>query len=888
MFFSDYTNSDFSFDAAQFGIGIALDFLGEPEASNAVVTFLGTSTKIPTVLQERTGGRENLAQRMKATGAGMLNALLEYLWENPVLTVNAGATQMQGAVKLASLGEIVVGLSKAQVYAKSMEILVRTKENKLIHTYTFTSCFKTAFSKHVRKKMCLSADGVHLNDLSDGIIEEVREDYSDWLNKYSANGAYQLRTGTPLAYCKHVFNSYYMISAVSNLYSILNMRGQNNEISDGQKTTALDLVGVTGEQRRKFDFVKVCTKINAASRLLFTHNSSVAFYDIYSCYFDSVHGQEAEARKALLSRMNGCTFKLERSSQGYAVGCASTITNKTAGRVSICSVMERVVTHGIRAEDVYKLYEEVLRKTDMLPVKDGARLFTTDSYSTRHRESNSQMFATLYEGYLALRELLVYLEGDGSSIVSSPGRVPPDIFRDASMLRRFHSLEEYIKYGKCVHDMYAEAKYREDSSGYELMSNDRVYDLLLQNQVVKSPLFERLQQVPLSYISEAISNVSVLDKTRQLCESANMLKWQLGQVIPPDSFSRDTLRRLSYGQSFSQLTQVGLKLCQMRGEEDSSMKYKVAFSFCNLLQHVMELEGKPVTDENDYYLLSEPDVKHEFAYILLKSKQTSDEGVATKLAQSYKVRVLAVHTVFELFTGEKQSSECDMDWADLRNMFCANELVQKYFISMNEYLKELSFNKENMFLVLAKAAANTSLLSLPSVAVSCDDFLSVYDNNCQQFLIYNRFNTEEVTKYNESRNTVLIRSFNRAQQLFPKRAEIFGYLLEQVKISVCGTKTASSHLDVGKEIMLERAVDGLLRSTALEACPQRVRQQLETFSFDKLGLLITGTVRLCVNECEYYHSSGYVIRINPVTSVCEYRVMSNNDISVISLQLYGG
>lgn len=896
MFLGDYTSDTLTLGAVQFASGIALDFLGETEASSAVIQFLGGKASSAESILTLTGDRRDFEKRLSEGSTNFVSSFIDFLWEQKVLVAVSKETRVSRVLGTCSLSDLVKHVSKKQLYAEAMRILMRHPADKLIHVFIHTNRFKEVFSITIRKNFAFSRDGVRRNDLSDSIINELLDDFADWVFMYSSSGAYSLDSGTPVAFLLHTFNNMYQYSYKANLFKILNTRGQNTEITEDQGTTALDMVGISDSVRTdSFDFVSVCTKINRASYLLFSHaGNTVAFYDIFSCYFDNVTLSKVEEKKKVLKMLQGCSFTVSGTVSEGVSGHEGAIANKKAGRVSICRLMERILTNGIRREDVYRLYKDVIVKTEALPTKDGARLFSTAGYATRHRENNSQMFQIIFDGYVALKELLEFLGTVKKSKLESPARFPVRIFRDSAYLRRFRTFDEYVQYEKYVESLCDEvardyARTLQNDEGF--YSNDAVFNMLSSQKVVNSGIFARLHEMPLAYIASAVSSITSKSDKENLCTELDELSATFVKLKAPKDFSARAYVTMGYVQALRSLVQLSSSIYQQgKPVEISLAQYPKYFAFCNCLKRVMELEGHSVSDGDDNYLPESDSVLQEFLYVKTLAGGLQNEQAAKLVSNSYTLRVVAIHYVYQAFTGidKFEDSISTMGWSDLRNVFCINELLQSYVSKMSDYLQRIYFGENSLFLTLACAAQDLSLVEVSTVVKECDDFMPLYDSQTSQYRIYKHKNRARASEYNAERNHKLVIAYNRLMVLLSEKFETFSRLKEQIYTSIKTTNGSSNSLDVEIESILREATHYLELKYNIATCEPRVLKNLETFSFDSLGLLMVGAHRACGRGTLFYHKRGYVIEVNRYSKTYSYHVMTDADLNDIKSITLGG
>lgn len=302
-------------------------------------------------------------------------------------------------------------------------------------------------------------------------------------------------------------------------------RNQDQLIGGDKGTTQMELVGMEGTKEEvKIDFVSVVSRINKASALLYGHKKSrVAFSDIFTHYLNS---KIEEIRERVVKKLGiNVSLYTVRNSWNPKISDKTHVSNKKNSRDKIAAAMIPLAENGVGVMDVAKLYRRVLETNDSIllnkegTIKDGMRLFDAQNISVKDKMSNGERFERLFHGYIALGEFLRYL--DSRDI--SPFSIPPDIFRDIYLPRRFYSLDEYLCLKDKTKELMQEAELDSEKSRpvvNGIRSNDTLFDTLLlrfSNESVASVQDFLRSSCTLGNIKEAIDSVE-RKKRRDVCD----------------------------------------------------------------------------------------------------------------------------------------------------------------------------------------------------------------------------------------------------------------------------------------------------------------------------------------------------------------------------------
>lgn len=899
MLLTDYYQEAISFEDAKFAIAIALANLAENEASAAVLSYLGTNIGSGIAEKDYISQRSVILHELSKFNTGMVQSVIQYFWECPVLTRVNVTSRVHNYAHTCSLQDLLRVANMNIIYNTTMKLLFETPVKKLILAFVRTSQFKKALYHKIRKDFGLSRDNIRMNNLSDDILSEVLEDFYIWVNNYSSDGSYHASSGTPTPYLLNTFGSFYVNSTAGNIFQIINRKGQDFSLGEGN-TTYTDLVGESLNERKSLHFVSICKKICDASFLLFRHGSNdVSFYDIFSYHRDKNLRVTVNSMSNKFQRLAGCKVDYDDDTTYAVNGFSSSVANKKAGRLALCDKLEEILTCGIRKEDVYRLYKQLLQITDQQSVKDGARLFSTASHSTRHLESNGQMMQILLDGYLALKELLDYLDAEGCLPGVTVNSFPVEIFRDRMYLRRFKTLEEYVSYVCDVNCLMGEIKLNSDRSKSRddtgILSNDTVFEIMSSKKLLNDAVFTELRDMPLSIITNAVTEASGADSDTALFENLLKVSKQYRESQIRKEFSRENLQELSYVKKIALFVQITREVLLLQQQQSLTLKtVRTCIEFCECLHAVMLDEKHPATDTKGSYLLQAETIIEEFSYSseILKIF----EGYPTfydSLAQNMKQRVLALHVICTLLTGEQgyidPSSKLCLkgSWEELRNVFVTIDIMREYLQQVGDKFDNSYLDKKDLYLMLIRLAENGHLLCVPKVITSCDD-ISFLCANVESCDISGRYCLQEQLKINERRQHFILISMNRLLHFLSPQLDVLTVAYGKIQQSI---KTYGRTVLPDKELetILRNANASILGSSVCHTIDNRIRQKLSALvDFDDLNFAVFNLKRFCIDNRKYIHSDGIVVNVDLLNKTFQLEDLTEDELNLISSRLVLG
>lgn len=435
-----------------------------------------------------------------------LHYVLKYFMEEDVLGISAGS----GRLKKMNLNQALVlegisTISFQECYMECLTILQKNQISLLPWLFTFTTYCRNAIETNVINSLKMRY-GVSACKRS--VIDAIISDFTIFFKKYSAeNYSY---TGSEadnlVGYIVNAFRYFEQQCGAMSVYA--KETDQDGLVAGGDgETTALDLRPAKQKKKKSnIEFRALTTKIAEASSVLYAHGSPVkTIYDIFTQYnVIRVNKILAKTKAALSSKTQFysvvCTWGEIDNYQGYA-----NAVQKKCNRDHITDVMQVLVKHPISIQEVNKLYNQARYADDnkafnkvgaAYSAKNGISIFSTPLRVTKSSAKNSDIFYKIFVGYTALREFMEYLEINEID----PLTIPPDIFRNPDLPRRFSSLKDYMEHLPIVNELRAEALSRKLPK-LPIETNDEVYEMVIAGKV----------DVPDSRTNYILNETSLLD-----------------------------------------------------------------------------------------------------------------------------------------------------------------------------------------------------------------------------------------------------------------------------------------------------------------------------------------------------------------------------------------
>lgn len=895
MFIQDFRTDSLDVDASQLLIGIGLDFMGEYEAANSVFDYLAVND----VPESKQGDVQILRRRMieqvNQYGKNSLLNLLSYFSSREVLPVKSSSrTRIYNTAKC--LDDLLAVHSIDDVYKECMRINVRWRVLEYPWLFSKTKRFKKYFKRHILREFGFSADGVRRNILTDGVIEELRSDFSCRVKNCFCTGKFDPASGTPTPFLIHGFNQYYgkleQDKDGYRLYSILNAHGLFEEVKGKDNDSGemrIDFSSIVAPNDEKsINFIAICSKINLASKLLFSHKNEV-YSDIFTYHRDCLIKNKQSEFSKIMQNHKQYSFVFEQGDSIFSCVSEVTLNNKKNGRQRICDVFEQVIQKGMNLEQVYDLYEQVLDVTNTLSLKDGVRLFRSNGNATRNVLNNSEMFKTLLDGYVAMSNFLDYLQSDSNRFSITVNSFPTDIFRDERYLYRINSFEQYLDCINDIRPLVNEVNYSSERSMNLIddcfYSNDSVFRILSTHKVLKNNvILAELANSPLSFLHTAVDTIKTNNDSKHLFHLAQSTKiaWSNKDI---DSFIA-SFQSYTLLKAESGLVQIMLAMKHSSFKWDSIDGFYYIVCFSHLLRHVMKLENHSITNEYGDYILTEPTLVAEFESYC----ETLDFASEEIISDNFVLRIITIQDSIACLWGKVSTTECPVTWDELRDFWYICDLLCFYYRRAYKFLTKLDAREEHSFLTYCWAAKDIEFVNLPSYISSLDEisFLMGSKLNVYQSSLIRSF--DYAVQLTTERDRRTITAVNKFFSFQPNVLEILHGLSDRIDKFI-PTNEKHNYVDFRLEEILANARQSLIHTIEKSQLEQArlISMKLSALvDFDSLGYAIYKGKRISTNNNRYYyHNSGFIVEISSLYSFLGATLMTEEHLSMIALMTGG-
>lgn len=463
----------------QFATAIALDLLGEETAASKVLTlFLDTTETTESSEHPRNVLEKSLREKY---GDGIVLGFISTIYDGEYIELRKDS--LYGTKKTVTLKSLLQHTSLENVYSKTMQLLAENPTSKLIYIYTKTSMW----FKHFKPRavpIALQGNTDLIIRLNDAFAEESVKQFCD-------SGAYESSTCTPQYFLLYAYAHWFKDK--KTYIQIVNSRSTLRGTSSEDKRSILDKYvedsdtyaddNVAYGFDNGLDFRNIANKIYQASISLFNHLSSLTAYDdIFSWYKSSLIEEIRRKNKGSLDSMKRYYELVILEEDSYL---SNEKKRKRIARYKLCYQFSTILEQGLALEDIYDFYLHIADEQLALAGngKDGLPLLTYGKFTVK-KGNNADIFEKVFEGFIALRELLEFLNSPRNHTGVDVLSFPVAIFREPKLLSRFSDINVYVKNYNTVKDLMSEVT-QDVNRGTEidevtgLLSNEAVYNKLL-------------------------------------------------------------------------------------------------------------------------------------------------------------------------------------------------------------------------------------------------------------------------------------------------------------------------------------------------------------------------------------------------------------------------
>lgn len=618
MLICDYKHkNDLTLAEAQFIIAIAIDYEGYKTVAEKVLqTFQANNEEERAFEFERA---EALSNKIKASGDGMITGLIKALYHDKILRKTTGGRYNRDAyVNLAELGaDNITNLSEALLYSRTMQLVSAYPVNYFILLYMQTDMWFDYF------KGIATSKG---SKLDDDIVRQLNDAFkTNAVSRYSSNGQYNPETRTPHVFLNSTFN-WFKNNEI--YYEIINSKSILSGISEEDNRSLLDL-HVDGNDvsidktitnykyTEGINFIEIAKKIYEASISMFQHaQERKAYYDIVSWYKSYLAAQIRRNNQKLLISMKNL-YQID------FIDSAVNEENEKKKKKSVrCAVCEKyylpLLDHDLSIEDIYPFFSKVREGQYAeagYSAKDGKLMFSYGAYS-RKDSNDSSNFQKHYEGFLALKELLAYLDSAQNELNLTIFDIPVDIFRDSRYLKRFKSFHEYVFLYKDVKELLQECD--SDSARLQSISPIGIYS----NDSIYAQLDDILNKSSVDSLLDKLKNVSMVPTNSRNSESEteridrlllNPLKVYSKKVVnesirilPEQDINKlmetENLRDPATCINYITVKSLSLLLDMINNKKSEAVRINAALAVINMVEFLFTILGNSIENNGIYNL----------------------------------------------------------------------------------------------------------------------------------------------------------------------------------------------------------------------------------------------------------------------------------------------
>lgn len=473
MFVSWYKHNDINIAQLQFITAISLGLMNKSSnyaAASKQVRLLTLDSELQTLLKNQ----------LKNEKSDLVSAYVHFLCKARLFRKSTGN---MGRVLMVTLHDLVPSLSEKELCRIISRNIANTDPEYFILLYMQTQEWQNIFIRKMRSR---------IDDMD--IINRESSAFYEYVRRCSAT-SYNIESKTPDNYLQFVFTNYFVKTV--EYADIFKFQSNLKEVGSEDKRSKVDFYQIDDPINEKIpesiDFIKIASKINKSSYYLFSHNkSAIAYYDIFSWYR---HSLSLKNYKTYRQKFNDVFAGLGVTLESQAFNDAQKI--KYNKRIQLCKEYAALITNGIDTKDYYNFYIKVVSCSINCithfanggSAKDGTAYYERGGFNTSTGRDQDKFRADV-EGFLAMRELIEWVNSPNNTTGVSIFTLPADIFRDKRYLKRFSSFREYVTLYEDTAHLMLEADDPERSSTYDsqtaLLSNDALFDLIAKKATANS------------------------------------------------------------------------------------------------------------------------------------------------------------------------------------------------------------------------------------------------------------------------------------------------------------------------------------------------------------------------------------------------------------------
>ncbi len=938
MVLRSYALNKLLYSDIQFATAIALDELNEVPAAKAVLSFMKPDVYYNADATPEGTSRyileKKLEQMSEELHCNLLEAVLNYYFSEQLFSANSGRLRTGSGTEKCSLEKLVRVTTVSALYAYIMRMLANTKIIHLIARYTKTTMFKEQFFNFVKNEEMRFYNGrsykVNLT-----VIDQLLDGFTDFVQQNCANGSYHTASCDPDSFLFKKKNSdgtsggpvaWYQQQKDGLYYRILNSSGTNSEIKGADGLAKIDSISLVEDEEDDVDFavsnfIGWCSKIYKASALLFSHaQMRNLYYDIFSYHRNCII--EKDGSNLSKQKYYGCSIHFSHTQKDI---CSDSLTliGKYNSHARLCDIFEDILYKNIGMEDISVLYNRIIKITELSSnsasgAKDGKLIFDVPGHRTKAMGTgNGERFFILLNGYLALKQLLEFLNSNSNTLGVTLYNFPVDIFRYHELLIRVKSFREYIEYGQEIKKLYLDAlNDSEPNLSNGLRSNDSVYRVLETNHKLRYDAnVKAFSATPISVIKNSLKEfkqastdiTSIVQvagiRYHDLTNPLNKFADSFGLRSVNDLLSYEKLRSLGIVKINLAADSVALTIMArakeygIKSREEPFMWYLIGI-YSTILRAASSLQGdKPVAALSGEYLIRDK--------TLLSSVFITDEFErrTKRNPQQFLInRVKAIRICMCILCGKLSTIETladskiplksyDLAWKDYWDFWCITTKVARYVKEISITMDALKECGSDSGLYLIYATSKMEFMGIPQIPESVHQLEVLEHQEDPEFFV----NFKETSQFRDARDRQhrrMLFTFRNILEAFKEQTTIF-------KILLGSANTLFKDLSL-KQVRYnpddKNLTVGIAEINALKMSGHgnaKIAYSLALFtSFDNMGFVTLDGERFVMENPEkkqsrrFIHSEGFFVELTMLDEqAVDVIKMTESDLEQVRLQL---
>lgn len=856
-----FKGDSFNLADLQFALAIVLDLNGEKEVATPVLQMFATKPDDRKALE---------VYLRKNNKYGIIYDYVNYVYNNPVIERNVSS--MHNGLQKQSLGVLVNKMSVKKIYDCLMQLLLCTDVNKLIYVYMSTSMWQRYLRNTARRIS---------SNITPDQIEALGNGFRSYVRSFSTNGSYDTSSCTPHAFLIFAFQSFYVHTEAYR--DIISNKSMMRSISkdDKRSRAEMSIDDIDIEQPEEgIDFMSLAGKIYRSSYSLFNHvgDGGIAYYDIFSWYRKSIADKLWTRYKQTL-RSKFASIEFSRETMDYD-GSKST---KLSKRMKLCEMYaSRLMTTGIEISNIYDFYLDAVKTADELCVhmnanggaNDGIPYYASNTIHPK-KGCNQDKFKADFEGFIALRELVAFLNSSANDTGYTIFDFPVEIFRDRNLLKRFSSLKEYLymhdDVNKLVNEVYQSPGRSEDRNEKNLVSNDCIFDQLLSYKLNNSPtLIKKAYSLSLAKGREAVNTIGKTSKVL-LSNSYNEMNSQISNswMNRMNDFDYLDKRKNSVVEKIGVLIGWYKQLYgMMKATADKSHSIMIAATIVNVTATLLYELGNPV-EQKGLYMLKENDINTEIVNAIAKNKEAFpyDMRLVVAFTQMFETSARILNGLSNADSIDKLHMFTAFSYA--KTIYKANSTLFEFcnFIVSELNSTQLLKNENNLYLLYAKAIATYRWLDIKFPLQKREEITLLCGNTCRLYM--DPRNMSDVSKNFRKIYLREVDALNEMLDAFKPLLDFIEMFSNSLHVELQETESASTLTAKELKILQEINQNILITKRAT-----KWKFYLDSYRFDANNYLIgragIGMLSQDDNRKTFVHKYGYKVVLARVNNSQTY------------------